>query len=133
MAFPFGSGFGCSRFSIPSSPIIPSSQQNKKPRGYFGHLLLEVVLCYHLSVMSKKVAATISEPRLVLDKRGKPSYVLLPWERFKNLSPQEAEGLDIVTDQTFSREFKDRVRTHLLKKSPLEDTVSLDQFVKELT
>ena len=81
--------------------------------------------------MSKKTA-TIAEPKVVLDKKGKPSYVLVPWERFKKLSPQEAEGLDILTDKNLSNELKERVRSHLSKKDPLTNTIPLEKLLQKV-
>lgn len=81
--------------------------------------------------MSKKEAATL-EPKVVLDKEGKPLYVLVPWEKFKKLSPQEAEGLDILTDKDFSGELKSRIRYHLSKKDPLADTIPLEKLLQEV-
>ena len=80
--------------------------------------------------MSSK-SALITEPKIVLDKKGKPSYVIVPWEKFKKLSPQEAEGLDIITDKDFSDELKSRVRVHLSKKDPLANTIPLEKLLQE--
>jgi len=81
-------------------------------------------------VSSKETAA--AEPKIVLNKKGKPSYVLVPWEKFRILSPQEADGLDILTDKDFSDELKSRTRSHLSKKDPVADTVPLERAVREV-
>ncbi|MEX0616549.1 MAG: hypothetical protein WD231_01890 [Candidatus Woykebacteria bacterium] len=56
----------------------------------------------------------------------------MPWERFKKLSPQEAEGLDILSDRDFSDELKSRVRSLLTKKDPLADTVPIEKLLQEV-
>ncbi len=81
--------------------------------------------------MSSKETTT-AEPKIILDKKGKPSYVIVPWERFKKLSPQEAEGLDIITDKEISSELKNRVRSHLSKKDPLANTIPLEKLLQEV-
>ncbi|OGY26797.1 MAG: hypothetical protein A2Z11_02400 [Candidatus Woykebacteria bacterium RBG_16_43_9] len=81
--------------------------------------------------MAKKTTA-VAEPKIVLDKRGKPSYVLVPWERFKKLSPQQAEGLDILTDEALSNELKSRVHSHVAKTDPFVDTIPLEKLLQEV-